>query len=168
MSHPPPEHFRKFARYNLWANARLYAAIDSLSDAERRKPRAAFFGSIFATLNHILLADRIWFGRFENKDSGIRALDEMLYDDFASLWSAREEMDEKIVAWTDALTPKRLDRILSYKSIAGQAFETPLPDALTHFFNHQTHHRGQAHDQLSQTQLSPPPLDFIYFLRETG
>lgn len=161
-----PEHFRTFARYNAWANRHLYDACAALPDAELRKPRQAFFGSILGTLNHVLVADRAWLGRLEGVPSGITGLDQILYEDLADLAAARTAEDARITALTDRYDAGDLGRDLVYRTMAGTEHRTPMVWVLSHLFNHQTHHRGQAHGLLSQTAVPPPPLDLIYFLRE--
>jgi len=159
------EHFQTFARYNAWANRRLYDACAGLAVPEYRKPRPAFFGSIHNTLNHILAGDRIWLGRIEGREHGIAALDQILYEDFASLRQAREAEDARIQRLVDGFDDRALAGPRSYKTTSGIAQETRLDWILSHVFNHQTHHRGQVHDMLSQTETAPPPLDLIFFLR---
>jgi uncharacterized damage-inducible protein DinB len=161
-----PDHFRTFARYNAWANARLYAACAELSDVEFRAPRPAFFGSILGTLNHLLVTDRGWLGRLEGVPSGISRLDEILFDDRDQLTAARVAEDQRIIALTDRLDAAALAGDLIYRTIAGVEYCTPVIWVLSHLFNHQTHHRGQVHGLLSQTAVPPPPLDLIYYLRE--
>ena len=162
------EYVRTFARYNRWANQRLYAACGRLLEAEYLKPRAAFFGSLHGTLNHILVGDRIWMGRFTGHADGIRSLDQILYAEFAGLHVAREAEDAQIVNYADALDLPTLNSTLRYKRLSepSGSMATPMRFALGHFFNHQTHHRGQAHGLLSQTAVAPPSLDLIFFLRE--
>lgn len=162
------EYFRTLARYNRWANQILYAACGKLLEAEYLKPRAAFFGSIHGTLNHILVADRIWMGRFTGHEDGIRSLDQILYGEFAGLHVAREAEDAQIVNHADALDLPTLNSTLRYKTMSEprQSMAMPMRLTLGHFFNHQTHHRGQAHGLLSQTAVPPPALDLMYFLRE--
>jgi uncharacterized damage-inducible protein DinB len=159
-------YFRRFARYNAWANRRLYDACAGLSASDYKAERASFFGSIHATLNHILVSDRIWLSRFENRSSDIKSLDQILYDDFTALRGARETEDVRIVGFLGTLADADLERVLHYRTMAGERQETPLAWALGHFFNHQTHHRGQVHGLLSGTPVPPPPLDLIYFARE--
>jgi uncharacterized damage-inducible protein DinB len=162
------DHYRTMARYNAWANERLYAACARLPEAEYLKPRRAFFSSLHGTLNHILVGDRIWMSRFEGRAHGIRALDQILYGDLAGLQIARRAEDALIRAFVDGLDESDFDRAVRYTNMAGQSFADPLGRLLAHFFNHQTHHRGQAHDQLSQAGAEPPPLDLIYFYREAA
>jgi uncharacterized damage-inducible protein DinB len=161
-----PAYFQRLARYNAWANRRLYAACAALSGDDYRAPRPSFFGSIQRTLNHILAADRIWLGRFEDVPHGITALDQLLYDGFDELSAARTAEDERILSFTARLDASALERDLVYRNMAGQESRAPLRWAIAHFFNHQTHHRGQAHCLLSGTAVAPPPLDLLYFLAE--
>jgi len=80
------DQFEVLARYNSWANARLYETSSRLPSDEYLKDRKAFFGSIHDTLNHLLVVDRLWLGRLEQRDSGITALNQTLYIDFNSLF----------------------------------------------------------------------------------
>src|SRR4051794_30228644 len=75
-------YFGELARYNAWANERLYAACGELADTERKAPRPAFFGSIHRTLNHLLVGDRVWLSRLAGEAHGIASLDQELYEDF--------------------------------------------------------------------------------------
>lgn len=164
------DYFRTLARYNTWANGRLYAACATLSDAEYRKDRKAFFGSLHGTLNHILVGDRIWLGRITGSPSGVSSLDQILFDDVASLRAARETEDARIEAvvapWTDA----DFRRTVRYRTIASpqKDMATPLDIVLGHMFNHATHHRGQAHALLSQAGASPPALDLVFYMRDVA
>lgn len=160
------QYFRTLARYNEWANRRLYDACHALHEADYLKPRPSFFGSIHATLNHILVGDRLWIARFTGHDTKITSLDQILYGDFAGLRVAREAEDAQIVNFIDGLDLPTLNSTLRYKTSAGLEQVTPVRFVLGHLFNHQTHHRGQAHGLLSQTAVPPPSLDLIYFLRE--
>jgi uncharacterized damage-inducible protein DinB len=166
---PTLDYFRTLARYNQWANRRLYAACAELPDAEYMKPRQAFFGSLHGTLNHNLVGDRLWMGRITGHDSGIKALDQMLYGDFAGLRVAREAEDAQIINVIDAMDEPTLNTTLRYRPIIGNStMATPMRFVLAHLFNHGTHHRGQAHGLLSQTAVPPPPLDLIFYLREAA
>ena len=162
------DHIRHLARYNRWANGRLYDACARLTPDEYHAARPSFFGSIHATLNHILVGDTAWFGRFTGSPARhVTALNQILHEDFTSLHAAREAKDAEIIAFCDGLDDARLNATFSYTNIRGQSFTDPLFPPLMHAFNHQTHHRGQVHDQLSQTAIAPPELDLIHFLRET-
>ncbi|MHB1216873.1 MAG: DinB family protein [Alphaproteobacteria bacterium] len=161
-----PEYFQTFARYNRWANTRLYDACAMLSGEAYRQDRKAFFGSIHATLNHLLVGDRIWLGRFTGTDSGIKALNEILFDDFTALRRAREKEDARIQAYVDGCDAAKLAATLNFKSMDGTQSTMKLAPVLGHFFNHQTHHRGQVHAMLTQAAVAAPSLDLIAFLRE--
>lgn len=159
-------HFRSFARYNAWANDHLYAACGKLSEADYLQSRPSFFGSIHMTLNHILVADRIWLARFTAGQSGITALDQELYADFSGLHIARQAEDALIINYADGLDENSLVGWLEYTNMAGEEQADEISVLLAHFFNHQTHHRGQVHGLLSQTAVAPPSIDLIYYLRE--
>jgi uncharacterized damage-inducible protein DinB len=160
------DYFRTLARYNQWANRRLYAACAMLHEADYMARRPSFFGSIHAALNHIMVGDRVWVARFTGADTKIKSLDQILYGDLAGLRVAREAEDAKIVNFVDGVDLPTLNSTLRYKNMSGADQATPVRFVLGHLFNHQTHHRGQVHGLLSQTAVAPPPLDLIYFLRE--
>jgi uncharacterized damage-inducible protein DinB len=160
-------YFQRMARYNQWANARLYNACTDLSDAERKQPRKAFFGSIHGTLNHIMVGDRIWLSRIVPWDAPVVIpLNSELYADFAELRREREKQDAYIIDYVNGLSEARIAGDVSYATTSGSPNVMMLGTILQHFFNHQTHHRGQAHDLLSQTPVAPPPLDLLYYVRE--
>lgn len=156
-------YFLMLARYNQWANRCLYEVCGQLGEEEYFKPRPSFFGSIHATLNHILVADRIWKSRIHGISSGIQALDQILYPHFSELKQAREKEDAEILAWVSKGIKERLPNLLHYKNMKGEERATPLSVVLGHLFNHQTHHRGQVHGLLSQTKLVPPVLDLVAY-----
>lgn len=159
--------FAVLARYGRWANERLYRCCATLGQAELAKPKASFFGSIIATLNHILLVDRLWLGRLQGQPArGIVSLDQILHPDFAGLEAERRALDDHILVWCEGLSGS-LDRPVRYRSMAGDEHEGVLSWALMHMFNHATHHRGQVHDMLSASAVEAPALDLIYFLRES-
>ena len=160
-------HFRRLAAYNRWANQALYEAAGKLSAEAFSAPRVGFFPSLSKTLNHILVGDTVWMGRLDGTGApGITSLDQTLHQDFAPLAKARAAMDDRIVAFVEGVSEQRLDETLTYRNMAGEAMETAVDQVLTHFFNHQTHHRGQAHAMLSSTEVKPPVLDLIYYLRD--
>src|SRR5690554_5043617 len=145
------EHVRAMARYNVWMNERLYDACSRLSDADRKRDLGAYFKSIHGTLNHILLADRIWMSRFEGSGYEFDSLRDELYADFDELRRARAAEDERIESWVGGLSSSDLQRELSYVSKLRPILRRyPLWFALSHFFNHQTHHRGQVTTLLMQ------------------
>ena len=152
-------HFRMLGRYNRRANERLYAACAELDDAARRKDRGAFFGSIHGTLNHIMVGDRIWMARFEGGTASSTGLDAILHDDFGELRAARIAEDARIEAHMRALDDASVAGAIAYVNNEGREFRDPIAVLLTHFFNHQTHHRGQICAMLSQTDAPYPVLD---------
>ena len=162
------DHVRDFARYNTWVNRRLYAACAQLSDEDYRKDRKAFFHSIHNTLNHILIGERIWLARLTKADHGVKTLDEILYDGFAALRRAREAEDARLERYVDSLDDAQLASILNYKTMAGPMGALPVATILSHLFNHQTHHRGQVHAMLTQTNVPAPQLDLLYYAMENA
>jgi uncharacterized damage-inducible protein DinB len=163
--------YQMFAGYNAWCNERLYDAAATLSDADYRADRGAFFKSVHGTLNHLLVGDRIWMKRFTGAGEQPPSLDAILYDDFAALRNARRSQDVLISRYIDRLDHEALNGTLRYKTVVRpQEIEQPLAPALDHFFNHQTHHRGQAHALLSSAigNDKTPSFDLIVYQRETG
>jgi len=160
-----------FAGYNAWCNERLYDAAAKVSDADYRRDRGAFFKSLHGTLNHLLLGDVIWMQRFTGEGMLPKTLDEILHDDFATLRAARRAMDDRISRYVGALSEADLARPIRYRTFVNQVdIEQVLAPALDHFFNHQTHHRGQAHALLSSIigNERTPSFDLIIYQRETG
>ena len=162
-------HFAMFAGYNAWANRRLYDAAARLSDADYRADRGVFFKSMHGTLNHLLAADRIWMRRFTGTGEAPDRLDAILFEDLGPLRAARKAEDARIAAFVEDLTDERLAGRFRYRTLSNpREIEQPLAPALAHFFNHQTHHRGQAHGVHTGLGGDAPPLDLILFQRETG
>jgi uncharacterized damage-inducible protein DinB len=163
-------HFTMLAGHNTWANERLYEAAAKLSDEDYRADRGAFFKSVHGTLNHLLAADRIWMRRFTGEGEAPNRLDAILFDHLSDLHAARQAEDGRIVSYVEGLSEDALGRKFRYRTIADPTaeFEQPLAPALAHFFNHQTHHRGQVHCLLTGLTGNAPSLDLILFQRETG
>ena len=164
------DHLRRMALYNCWANQRLLAACASLPADEYHKSRPSFFGSLHATLGHVVVADRLWLARILNEPSPGYGLDQGLYPDLKSLRAARQADDQRLIQVLARTKDDDLGRDAIYRPVSQPELEvrTPVHLCWLHMFNHQTHHRGQAHDQLSQTNVPPPPLDLIFYLRETN
>lgn len=160
--------YRMFAAYNAWANGRIYDACAALPEAEYKADRRAFFGSLHGTLSHVLLADRIWMRRFTGAGETYDRLDVILADDLVGLRALRKGEDERIAAFVETIEPAALEAPFRYRNMAGVGLEQPLSTALDHVFNHQSHHRGQAHCLLSLAGAEPPALDLVYFQREVG
>ena len=157
------DNFRTMAHYNRWMNMRLYTICAEMSDEERKRDRGAFFKSIHGTFNHLLLGDRIWMGRFTGEPFAVRSLDQELYSDYAELTAERALTDERIIAFADALDEETVASELRYTSIVNPAERViPMRIALLHFFNHQTHHRGQATTLISQAGFDPGVTDLMW------
>jgi uncharacterized damage-inducible protein DinB len=167
------------ARYNQLMNRKLYRLAGTLDDGERKRDRGAFFGSIHGTLNHLLLADRVWMLRLTGDEAKnlsrtregeliqVRALAQELYADFAELREQRERTDADILAWAPTLTPELLASPMSYRSVGGVS-QTPHATwwAVSQLFNHQTHHRGQVTTLLHQAGIDPGATDLLAMLRD--
>ena len=151
--------FRIFARYNRIANERLYEQVGKLDVTEYRRERRGSFGSIHALLNHILVGDRIWMSRFAGGGKTTPPLNTILFETFAEINSARAKEDAGIEAFFEKVDAGFLTRQLAYTNSFGKDCVVEPGSAVLHFFNHQTHHRGQVHVMLSQTEVSPPALD---------
>lgn len=161
-------HFDAFAHYNAWANLRLYDAAASLDDAAYRADRGAFFKSVHGTLNHLLVADRIWMRRFTGSGDAPDRLDAILFHDLSALRAAREAEDARIVAYVAGLSDEALAGTIRYRRVSTpDELEQPLASALAHVFNHQTHHRGQVHALLTGLAGKAPELDLLYYERLT-
>lgn len=158
-----------FAHYNAWANTRLFEAAASLGPERFAADRGVFFGSMRGTLNHLLATDRIWMKRLTGEGEAPDRLDAVLFEDFDGLRAAREREDERIVAYVGSLSEPRLAGTFRYRPITDPTeVEARLGPTLFHVFNHQTHHRGQAHAILTGFGLAAPGLDLVAFLREAG
>ena len=163
------DYFLMFARYNRWANGRIYDAARHLSEDQYHRDMGAHFGSLNGTLNHVLVADRIWMSRFTGEGEPPTALDLILFEEIHELREARMAEDERIIGVVERFTEKDLDAPIRYRGLnRAVVVEQPIKNALGHFFNHQTHHRGQAHCLLSQLAGEAPPLDLAYYQRDSG
>ena len=170
--------YRAQAWYNRRMNETLYEAAARLSEEDRRRDLGAFFGSVHLTLTHILIADRAWLARFGCDRSVWQFSDERgapmrvsgfaqdVYPRFDDLRVERERTDTGIERWVAGLTPETLDGPFEYANSAGEKFCHPLWWAVSHFFNHQTHHRGQVTTLLKQCGVDPGVTDFVVLLRE--
>jgi len=162
-------HFAMMAAYNAWCNERIYDAAAQLSDEDYRADRGAFFKSVHGTLNHILVADRIWMRRFTGEGEAPNRLDAILFENFSDLRAARQKEDERILAYIDSLSEADLAGRLRFRTITNPMdVDQPLAPVLSHFFNHQTHHRGQVHCLLTGFGRDAPSVDLMLFQRQTG
>lgn len=165
-----PEWCRTMARYNAWQNASLYAAADTLSEADRRADRGAFFGSIHGTLAHLLWGDSVWMSRFAGWPAPGAGIPESAHwvADWTDLRARRRATDQGIRAWTEALTQADLAGDLSWQSavLKGEV-RRPRALLLAHMFNHQTHHRGQVHAMLTAAGARPADTDLFLLPADT-
>jgi uncharacterized damage-inducible protein DinB len=160
-------HFDMMAKYNEWANRRLYIMASALSAELYRRDVGAYFKSIHGTLNHLLTADRIWMSRLTNAGDHPDRLDAVVFEELASLTSARQREDERIIRYVAGLTDSSLVESWDYKTLNGTPQQNTRAAILGHLFNHQTHHRGQAHAILTVLGVAEPqPLDLMAMLRE--
>ncbi|MCZ8543337.1 DinB family protein [Mesorhizobium qingshengii] len=160
------QHFMMFAAYNQWANNRVYDAAAELDEEEFNRDVGAFFGSMMATLNHLLTADRIWMKRFTGEGDAPTTLDAILYRALPGLRMAREAEDKRIIDWVGGLSDKALTGRFTYMTVSDmRTVSQRLAPALDHVFNHQTHHRGQAHAILTILGRPSLGLDLMLFQR---
>jgi uncharacterized damage-inducible protein DinB len=164
-------HVRLMAEYNRWINQRVYAAAAGLSHDALMSDRGAYFGSILGTLNHLAVADTLWLHRFDAPGQWDRlreaiewlprptTLHDTLGADMPTLRALRERLDALIVAWGDELIFNDLDRVLTYQNMGGESRQRQVGPLLSHFFNHQSHHRGQATALLCQAGVDPGVTD---------
>jgi len=159
-------YYRMFGRYNAWANGRLFAAAGRLSVEQYRADRGAFFKSVHGTLNHLLVTDQIWMQRFTGEGDAADRLDAILCETLDELRAARESEDRRIIDFVDGLDDARIAATIKYRRVSSpQEFEQQLAPALAHWFNHQTHHRGQVHALLTGLAGETPELDLLFFQR---
>jgi uncharacterized damage-inducible protein DinB len=151
--------FRKLAQANRLANARLHRACSGLAPEELTAPRPAFFGTIQATLNHILMVDRFYLNALEGHRLNRVALDEALAcPDLPVLARWQAEADDRLIAHVDGLEVADLAATVTVDR--GERVQTDRrDDILLHMLTHQVHHRGQVHGMLSATSIKPPQLD---------
>ncbi|MEL6299666.1 MAG: DinB family protein [Pseudomonadota bacterium] len=160
------DHIRLLGRYNAWQNQSIFGAADALDDVTRRQDRGAHFGSIHATLNHLLWGDQLWMSRFAGTPKPAPAsiaLSATYYEDWEKLKLERFSFDETITAWSKDIAADWLASDLTWFSgAAGREVTKPSWFCVAHFFNHQTHHRGQVHAMLTAAGAKPDDTDLFY------
>ena len=175
------DQFRWLAKYNAWMNRKVFARSAELTEPERRKDRGIAWRSVHGTLNYLLLVDKAWMMRFTGDDQRyafrndqreqvkIRSLDQELHADFEVLRRERERLDEAIELWVLGLDEAALNRDLRWYSLSRKReYTQPMWSAIVHFFNHQTHHRGQLIAVLSQLGKDVGVSDLGVFIAEQG
>ena len=155
-------HLELLCRYNRWMNEKLYEVCATMPDELRKADKGAFFKSVHGTLNHILLADRIWLGRFLAQPFPARSLDQELYSDFDELRRERAITDAQIEAWVAGLTEETLAMPFSFTTMVNPQQRTyPLWILALHLFNHATHHRGQLTTLMEQNGYDSGVTDLL-------
>src|SRR5690554_4563496 len=172
------QHFELLATYNQWMNSKIYEAAGQLSELELAEDRGAFFGSILGTLNHILVGDTVWLKRFATHPSCASSLQkvanlpdptslsQIVFDDMGRLSEHRAWLDQQIINWIAELTESDLDFVLSYHNTKGAPANKRYSSLILHFFNHQTHHRGQVSTLLSQAGVDIGVTDLLALIPE--
>lgn len=141
-----PAYAATMARYNRWQNEAILTAAEALGEEARRKDMGAFFRSIHGTLSHLYWGDSFWMHRFAGweKPAGGIADSPAFMPEWSALCARRAALDERIVTWAEGLDAAWLAGDLTWHSrAADRTMHQPRWLAVTHFFNHQTHHRGQ-------------------------
>ena len=162
-------HFVMLAKYNAWANARLFRMAGELQDELYRKEVGAYFKSLHGTLNHLLAADRIWMHRLTGVGDHPDKLNAILFDDLPSLHAARVEEDGRIIELMQGQEEPAFEEVLDYRTLNGTPQRQRRREIFAHLFNHETHHRGQAHAILTVLGVvEPEPLDLLVMLWEPG
>lgn len=169
------ENYQALAKYNKLMNAKLYDLASNLLEEELKKNYGSFFGSLFNTLNHLVLADKIWLNRFATQNTrfssltseileipnGFKSLNQIVFEDFQELKAHRIKMDLAIETMFKEMPEDFPNTIIKYANTQGVEREHVAWISLTHFFNHQTHHRGQITAILSQMGLDYGVTDLI-------
>ncbi|THH38680.1 damage-inducible protein DinB [Aliishimia ponticola] len=160
------EYTRIMARYNAWQNRQLSDIVHAMDEDALTQDRGAFFGSIFATLNHLLWADKLWMSRFDPsvEPPQVPAANHGNMTPTISVWGAeRFHLDGKIRHWSMALRNLDLKGDLHwYSATADAQMSRPKAECIMHFFNHQTHHRGQIHAMLTAAGETAPVSDLVF------
>jgi len=165
--------FELMGIYNQWMNSKIYDAAAGLSASELAEDRGAYFGSFIGTLNHILVGDTIWLKRFASHPGKLKSLDyvrglespaildAILFPGFDDLHNARTAMDHTIRKFSRELTSEIISSPLSYTSTSGESFTKNFGHLIQHFFNHQTHHRGQISTLFNQMGVDIGVTDLL-------
>jgi uncharacterized damage-inducible protein DinB len=151
------EEIRHHIFYSGWASRRLLDAALALTEEEQYREFGVSHKSLMGTLEHIFLADRVWFARMVDP----RVLQSE--EPFTTVWP---QIQKRWEAWATALTHQDIVRSIDYKDLKGDSHRTPVWQIALHVVNHATLHRGQAMSLLRQLGAAPPPTDLIYYYRE--
>lgn len=160
--------FRAMAYNNAWANHRLFKACARLTPEEFAARRTSFFPSLMATLNHNLTIDWFYVDALEGGRLGPKAWENPVpFPDFADLAREQKAVDRRLIAHCDGLSDEMLGMQVRVNRITREQVER-RDRLLMHLFQHQVHHRGQAHAMLAGTGVKPPQLDEFFSIGEAG
>ena len=164
-----PAYVIEMAAYNVWQNNGLYRVVQAMDEADVRADCGAFFGSIFGTLNHLLWGDLLWMSRFDGGPAQSPVIaDSAAFAATVGDWvDQRIRTDARIVTWAAGVTASDLSGDLTWFSGSLNAeVAKPTATCITHFFNHQTHHRGQLHAMLTATGQTPDATDLVFMPKD--
>lgn len=171
-------HIQCMAQYNCFMNDKLLEAASKLPDDVLLANKGAYFGSILGTLNHVLVGDLLWLHRFKHHSAAYTALDaltsfpvptsldQQLYNNLADFKVVRQQLDTLILSWANQITQDDLQRALQYRRVNGEVNKKSFSGLIMHFFNHQTHHRGQATTLFSQSGIDVGATDLMLLIPE--
>ena len=157
--------FQLLSNFNTWANAKIFSSCKKLDDTEYKRDRGAFFSSIHGTLNHLLVVDKAYISRIKGKDHGLISLDQILYENLFQLEEARIKEDKRLVGLVNSLSEESIQKEITYTGFETGNTTYTINVILITLFNHQTHHRGQIHNMLSQAGIKPPQIDIPDFVK---
>jgi len=151
------------AKYNIWQNQAVYGAADNLNDADRKRNLGVFFQSIHQTLSHLFWGDSTWLCRFTQQPYNNIGIESSvhLFDNWEKLKEARYLLDQEIMDWANHLKEDWLSEVVFYHNSKNLPRRKKADMLVTHFFNHQTHHRGQVHAMLTHYQIPTQDTDLI-------
>ena len=157
--------FQLLANFNKWTNEKIITSCKKLTETEYKKDRGAFFSSIHGTLNHLLVVDRAYISRIEGIDHGLKSFDQILFESLLQLEEARIKEDKRLVDLVNSLSEESIYKEITYKGFETGNTTYTINILLITLFNHQTHHRGQIHNMLSQAGIKPPQIDIPDFIK---
>lgn len=160
------QHLHLLAAYHRWTFDVLYAALLPLDDARYRADLGLFFRSIHGTLNHLLVADKVWFGRMVATPFAVSGLDAELQSERPALEQALYKQSARWQPWLRTQSEDQLATPRAYSNMSGAHFAQETATLVLHVFNHATHHRGQISTAITACGLAAPEMDLIWYLRQ--
>ena len=156
--------FQLFSNFNKWTNNKIITFCKKLTENEYKKDRKAFFSSIHGTLNHLLVVDRAFTSRIEGRKYDLKNLNQILYENLFQLEGARIKEDNNLIDLVNNLSEESINKEITYQNFEAKKTTCTINMMLITMFNHQTHHRGQVHNMLSQAGMKPPQIDIPDFI----